>query len=125
MATNEPIERKPVDSKAVATVGYHAASETLEVEWKSGPVWRYDDVPPDEVDRLLNADSIGRYMKVIKLNYVGTKQTDGTQESPDGTPGAAASPGRPLQRTGAVRSGSGDNGMDAGSLHSRGLTAVQ
>ena len=64
------MRRMKVDSSAVRSVGYDEERRTLEVEFENGGVYRYADVPPEEVVALLEADSIGRYMnKHIKSHY--------------------------------------------------------
>lgn len=55
------MQREPVDSSAITSVGYDPDSETLEIEFKSGGVYQYYGVPPDEHAALVNADTIGGY----------------------------------------------------------------
>jgi len=55
------MRRKPVDSSAIASLGYDPARETLEVEFRSGNVYRYFDVPKEVYEDLLGARSKGRY----------------------------------------------------------------
>jgi hypothetical protein len=55
------MRRYRIDSRAIASVGYDEASRTLELEFPSGAVYDYADVPPEEVLGLLEADSRGRY----------------------------------------------------------------
>lgn len=50
-----------LDSEALHSVGYDAARRVLEVEFSSGRVYQYFDVPRQEVERLLRADSHGAY----------------------------------------------------------------
>jgi hypothetical protein len=58
------IERIPVDSSMVSAVGYDAAEKTLYVEFvNTGYVYAYYEVPKEEWQDLLKADSIGSYMK--------------------------------------------------------------
>ena len=64
------MRRMKVDSSAVRSVGYDVEQRALEVEFENGGVYRYADVPPEEVVALLEADSIGRYMNThIKARY--------------------------------------------------------
>ena len=56
-----PVERIPLDSEALASVGYDAGRHVLEVEFTSGRVYQYFGVPQDEVERLLGAPSSGHY----------------------------------------------------------------
>lgn len=55
------MRRYGVRSSAIRAVGYDGATRTLEVEFRSGSVYDYEDVPPEEVLGLLEADSLGRY----------------------------------------------------------------
>ncbi|HYJ78090.1 MAG TPA: KTSC domain-containing protein [Longimicrobiaceae bacterium] len=59
------MQRTPVASSAVKSIGYDAEEETLEVEFANGGVYRYLEVPADEHERLLAAESIGTYMNVV------------------------------------------------------------
>lgn len=62
--------RSPVESTAVASLGYDAGAWTLEVEFTSGSVYRYFDVPEAEYRKLLAAESIGAYLNhEIKPRY--------------------------------------------------------
>jgi hypothetical protein len=64
------MRRKAVSSSVVASVGYDAESWTLEVEFHSGEVYRYLDVPEFDVARLMRADSMGRFLNDwIKPRY--------------------------------------------------------
>lgn len=64
------MHRLPVESSAVASVGYDARTRTLEVEFAGGGVYRYLGVPPREHETLLRADSIGAYVnRSIKPRY--------------------------------------------------------
>jgi KTSC domain len=51
-----------VRSSAIASVGYREATETLEVEFRSGAVYAYHHVPPAVYQALLGASSKGRYI---------------------------------------------------------------
>ena len=55
------MRRKPIDSSAIASIGYNAAKQELEVEFQSGNVYRYFGVPEEVYEDLLRAPSKGRY----------------------------------------------------------------
>lgn len=55
------MEREPVNSSNLASIGYDAGSETLEVEFKNTGVYQYLNVPQFMWERLMQADSIGRF----------------------------------------------------------------
>jgi hypothetical protein len=54
--------RQPVESSSVRSLGYDPANRALEVQFASGAVYRYADVPSRVVDGLAVASSIGRYV---------------------------------------------------------------
>jgi hypothetical protein len=53
--------RTPVVSSAIASIGYDEERKMLEVEFNSGSVYRYFDVPPDTHLEFITAPSHGRY----------------------------------------------------------------
>ncbi len=56
------MQREPVTSSNLRSVGYDPASQTLEVEFlKSGAVYQYSGVPEDIYRELMAAESHGRY----------------------------------------------------------------
>lgn len=55
------IERKPIQSSDLASVGYDAKHRLLEIEFRSGGIYRYLEVPVEIHERLLAADSKGRF----------------------------------------------------------------
>jgi hypothetical protein len=55
------MRRETVDSSNLASVGYDEANEILEIEFNHGGVYQYFDVPKEEYDALMNADSLGSY----------------------------------------------------------------
>jgi len=60
----------PVSSSNLASVGYDSATRTLHVEFKSGAVYEYYDVPEAEYQGLIDAPSKGSYFhQNIKDRY--------------------------------------------------------
>lgn len=58
-----PIQRHPVESEAIASIGYSKDTGMLEIEFKdSGEVFRYLGVPEEEYRNFLAANSIGNYL---------------------------------------------------------------
>ena len=55
------MRREPVRSTVIAAVGYDAATAELEVQFRSGDVYRYYAVPPSVHRALLEAESPGAY----------------------------------------------------------------
>ena len=64
------MDRIPVRSSNICAIGYDAVASTLEIEFSSGSVYQYLDVPEDEFDGLMAAASKGRYLnQKIKDRY--------------------------------------------------------
>lgn len=55
------ISREPVESTALASVGYSKRLHALEIEFRDGLVYRYLDIPAATYLNLINADSQARY----------------------------------------------------------------
>ena len=51
-----------VESSMIYAVGYDPDTQTLEVVFNRTGVYRYYDVPPEEYEELMAAESKGRYM---------------------------------------------------------------
>ena len=57
------MQRVQVVSTSIASVGYKAETQVLEIEFKdSGEVYRYFDVPLAEYEAFLQAPSKGSYL---------------------------------------------------------------
>jgi hypothetical protein len=64
------IKRVPVQSSAVASVGYSKRLRALEIEFRNGAIYRYLDVAPAVYEGLLNAPSKARfYDENIRRKY--------------------------------------------------------
>ena len=55
------MRREVVDSEALRSVGYDPDLRILEIEFNSGTVYRYFDVPPSVHAGLMTAESKGEY----------------------------------------------------------------
>src|SRR3982074_1514061 len=55
------IKRVPVESTALATVGYSKRLRALEIEFRNGAIYRYLEVTPDVYDALLQGRAKARY----------------------------------------------------------------
>jgi hypothetical protein len=56
------VRLRAVQSEMLDLVGYDARAQTLEVVFNSGDHYRYFEVPRDEYEGLMTAESIGQYM---------------------------------------------------------------
>lgn len=64
------MERQPVSSSSLVSVGYDPSSEILEIEFKNGLIYRYFNVPLFEHERLMAAESHGIYFNAnVKDTY--------------------------------------------------------
>ena len=66
-----------VASSVIAEVRYDDERNLLEVHFHNGRVYRYLDVPPDEHEALIHADSVGRYFnQEIRTRYKVLKKRE-------------------------------------------------
>ena len=56
------MERVPVSSSNLVSVGYDPESLTLEIEFNHGSIYQYYEVPDHIYDELLGSDSLGSYL---------------------------------------------------------------
>ena len=56
------MDRIPVDSSNISSIGFDEDSSTLEVEFHSGAVYQYFDVPLAVYEGFIEADSKGQYL---------------------------------------------------------------
>jgi len=58
-----PIRFRSVNSSMLRRVRYDPENRFLDVVFRTGEKYRYKDVPPDEYNGLMNAESHGKYMQ--------------------------------------------------------------
>ena len=64
------MQRAPVQSSNIASVGYDEEQQILEIVFRGGRVYHYLEVPPERVLSLLRAESKGRFLNSeIKPNF--------------------------------------------------------
>ena len=64
------MERTPVSSSNISSIGYDADNQVLEVEFTNGAVYSYSGVPSGEYEGFMNSDSKGKYLYAnIKNRY--------------------------------------------------------
>lgn len=69
------INRTPVSSSNIASIGYDEKRQILEVEFHNGSVYQYFDVPIDIYNGLMMASSHGKYLhQVIKSGGYAYRQ---------------------------------------------------
>ena len=68
------MERKAVRSTNVVSVGYDVKSKVLEIEFKSGGIYQYSNVPEKRYQSLMKASAIGSYfVREVRPWYACTK----------------------------------------------------
>lgn len=55
------MQREPVQSSQIRSVGYEPASRTLEIEFSNGAVYQYSNVDPDIHTRMMESSSVGSF----------------------------------------------------------------
>ncbi|HSX34980.1 MAG TPA: non-canonical purine NTP pyrophosphatase [Candidatus Saccharimonadales bacterium] len=77
------MQRIPVDSSDVVSVGYDAKTRLLEVEFGGGRVYQYTEVPADVHERFMRADSYGTYFNTfINGHYRYTQLNEEKKAAP-------------------------------------------
>ena len=69
------MERQPIaDSTSVKSMGYDRTARVLEVEYASGRIYDYENVPLEVIVALSEAESVGSFLaKNIKFKYEYTE----------------------------------------------------
>ena len=62
------MERYAVASSNIASIGYDAETETLEVEFLSGSIYQYYNVTQTMYDNLMSEGSKGRFLNTYIKN---------------------------------------------------------
>lgn len=65
------MQRYSVASSNVASIGYDANSQTLEVEFLNGSIYQYYGVPSQVHEQLMQAGSKGRFINTYIKNAYG------------------------------------------------------
>jgi hypothetical protein len=56
-----PVERLPVKSRILRSIGYDDSTKILEIEFQNGLVYQYTGVPPKVYADLMHSGEIGKY----------------------------------------------------------------
>jgi len=59
------MKRVAVNSRSLQALGYDPEEHVLEVLFHNGSLYRYEQVPADVVQALLEADSLGRHFNQV------------------------------------------------------------
>jgi len=68
------LERLPVKSRILRSVGYDASTKILEIEFQNGLVYQFLNVPPKVSADLMRSDEIGKYFTDKVRSRFQTKQ---------------------------------------------------
>jgi hypothetical protein len=55
------MNRQPVKSSYIRSIGYDPKNQTLELEFNDGDVYQYENFPKAKHEALLSAKSIGQF----------------------------------------------------------------
>lgn len=77
------MQRRPVESDAIRSVGYDPKAWTLEVEFSDGDIYRYHPVPRGFYLGLLRASSIGRYLNTRIKPFYEAEKVEPAEEYPE------------------------------------------
>jgi len=70
------LERLPVKSRILRSVGYDATTKTLELEFQTGVVYHYLRVPPKVYADLMHSEEAGKYFSEKIRQKFQAKQVD-------------------------------------------------
>ncbi len=79
------MNRIPVTSSDLVSVGYDELARVLEIEFKENRIYQYSDVPPDIYKGLMRADSPGRYFFAHINAYFRYRRISGEAAPPSQT----------------------------------------
>lgn len=68
-AESEALRFRNVKSSMLRRVRYDPKNRFLDVVFRTDEKYRYKDLPPDEYNRLMNAESHGKYMQMYIIDH--------------------------------------------------------
>lgn len=63
------MNRVPVNSSNIISIGYDKESQILEIEFKTRRIYRYGSVPPHVYSALMRSESHGKYFLMNINNF--------------------------------------------------------
>ena len=76
------MERKAVASGAIRSVGYQEQSQTLEIEFQTGRVYQYAEVPPAVYAWLLRVENKGGFVNRMIIPRFVAREVAGPADPP-------------------------------------------
>lgn len=68
------MERNPVESSNIVSIGYDTTKATLEIEFKGGAVYQYDGIAPTVYEEIMLSSSPGKYFaSAIRPFFAGRR----------------------------------------------------
>lgn len=89
------MQRLPVESSDLVSIGYDPAAKVLEVEFQGGRIYQYRDVEPDIYTQFMRTDSFGTFFFAHingRYRYQKVSGTDETQTGDQSLAFAGADP---------------------------------
>ncbi len=68
------LERQPVKSRILRSVGYDESTKVLEIEFQNGLVYQFFEVPPKVSMELMRSGEVGKYFTDKVRTRFRTKQ---------------------------------------------------
>jgi hypothetical protein len=71
------MKREPVESSMLVSIGYDVEQRILELEFNSGKVYQYFEVPAQVYQDMMKDDSKGSYFQAVidgTYNYIQVKR---------------------------------------------------
>ena len=66
------MERLPVKSSNIKSIGYDIVTKTLEIEFTTGGVYRYNEVPEEVYNKMSISESKGKFFHTVIKNKFKT-----------------------------------------------------
>jgi len=77
------MQRLAFESEAVASAGYDSEARSMEVEFRTGRIYRYSEVPPGVFEWLLRTKSKGSFVtNMVKDRFEFVEVTDAPAQDP-------------------------------------------
>jgi len=76
------MQRIPVESSDIVSIGYDAKTRLLEIEFKEDRIYQYFDVEPDVYERFMRADSYGEFFFAHITKHYRYKKINGAGKQP-------------------------------------------
>ena len=74
------MDRTAVKSTVIASVGYDAESNTMDVEFRTGRLYRFFMITASVHAALMNSDSIGRYFNAEIRDQFPCREVENTTD---------------------------------------------